>query len=263
MKNNLYKSVSLLLFILFIIFIVHAEDTSDQPMPSVDTFKSLVHELVELKKESAAEEQQWREEKSLLENEYALLEKEKALLQDEIDQAGSEATSFEKERSELTIKKQTYQNALDAVLPVLENAEADLKTWQMIIPTELLGPLSKQFTGLNDTVNHGVPRRLQRILSLYAEIEQLENSVHLVKELITTESGDKREFDVLYLGLVQAYCVSDDNTLAGIGTPLQGGWEWVWMPGIAPSVRKGIKVYRQDGIAEFVSVPFQVEEVKQ
>jgi hypothetical protein len=210
------------------------------------------------------EAESWEEQRAQLEQERVLLLKAKETLEQEIATAGEEQRSAETERARLLAHKEGLEESLNACLPALRRAETDLKGWRNLWPSSLLTPpLRKAFDQLQKAPEQSVTRRLQVILSLYGEIERLQYGVHVVKEVLKTDSSRSREMDVIYLGLAQGFAVSVDNQMAGIGRPTANDWKWEWRPEIAAEVRKAIAFYRHEKTADFVHLPLRVGEVIQ
>ena len=132
-----------------------------------------------------------------------------------------------------------------------------------MIPSFLSGSLNKSFDKLPRASGKTISQRLQLILSIYGEIERLENNVHVVKETLKTDSGKFQEMDVIYLGLSRGFAVSRDDKTAGIGLPFKNGWKWERRNGIAPEVRKAIAFYQREQMADFINLPLKVREVSQ
>ncbi len=244
--------------------------SAEQPLPTTRTLEGLVAKWVDLRREAAGEEQGWQEQKGHLNQEYTLLLKEKELLEEEIVRAEKEKTSQQAERAQLFQDKENFQKALDEVLPALSRAEAILKKWQNFLPPSRFVPLEKTFARLKRADGFSVSRRTQLVLSLWGEIERLQHSVYVDREILETDSGQSREFEVIYLGLAQGYCVSKDGKYAGVGSPTEEGceslpergWKWRWHPKIAGKVREGIKFYKHEKVAEFVNLPLKIAGVK-
>ena len=258
-------AIAVLLFCLFFSFCVYGLCDADEErhdVPSIESYETLVRKLIDLRKEAAMEMLEWDEEKALLQQEYLLLEKEKVLLQKEFEVFEQTATSREKGRADLLTKKERYEELLDAFPPVLDKAEVALIQQSKKVPESLLKPFFRQFEKLKNTKELSIAQRLQLILGLYGELEQLNSEVHLVKELIKTDTGREREFDVIYIGLSRGYCISSDDKIAGVGRIGSSGVLWEWSPGAAASIRKGINVYKQTGVAEFVLLPVDIQEVR-
>jgi hypothetical protein len=231
-----------------------------EPLPTTGTLEVLVSKWVDLRRQIVLEQQGWNEQKAHLERERGLLLREKQLLETEIAEKKKAQALQQRERAELLQKREAYEKALEDALPALDAAEANLKLWRGRIPPSLLSGPEKLFAKLADTSSRSFSQRLQVILGLYAEVERLEYRVHVVKEVLRTYSGSEQEFDVVYVGLAQGYCVSSDGKRAGVGRPAEKGWDWRWIPEIAPEVRKGIEFYRHEKIADFVHLPLKVAQ---
>ena len=232
---------------------------SEETLPTVRGYEELVSKLVDFRYQLSKEKQGWKEQEAWLKQEKELLLKEKEMLEKEIASAKEEDVSAKIERAALIERKKVLQESLDRCLPAITRAEVDLKRWQKLLPTILSKPLRKAFDELEKGKERSISKRLRIILSLYEEIERLGNGVHLVKETLVVASGKKREMDVIYLGLAQAFAVSADNKIAGISRPTGNGWKWDWCPEIAGSVRKAIDSYNSREMAEFVHLPVKVD----
>ena len=247
--------------VFFSLFLLQRTGVSDQPVPSVYSLQELVGEWVDLRKEIAQEKQKWEEQKEQINQEYSFLSKESEQLLEEKKLLEMEKSSSEKERLKLIAGKKVLKKVLDQLQPALLRAEEDLLKLARWIPGSLFQKLEKHFDLLKHTESKTVSERLKLLLALTGEIESLQSEVHLVKQIITAENGEQREFDVIYLGLAQAYCVSGDDNFAGAGFPSEDTWSWKWFPDIAQDVRKAVQVYKQEKMAEYIALPFSLSEV--
>jgi len=227
------------------------------------TLEELVAEWVNLRRELTEEKESWEEEKAQLEQEQDLLKKEQETLQNEIAIAREESLSIESQRSQLVKRKKILNNAIEECIPVFREAEKDLREWRAVIPSSLLSPPVKNaFDRLKNGLGQSFTQRLQLIVSLYGEIERLQNGVHVVKEVLEIEPGSSREMDVVYLGLAQGFAVSQDNLIAGVGVPSESGWQWEWRNDIAPEVRKAVDFHSHEKTADFVHLPMRVKNIE-
>ena len=262
-RKHLLKSRVLHYLLLFCAFFFAFTEwtAADEPPSTTSTLEGLVAKWVELRRALTEEEESWEEQRAQLERERALLLKAKETLEQEIAAAREEERSAEAHQARLLARKETLKEALDGCVPALRLAEADLRRWRTLLPPPLLtSPLRKAFDQLQSTSEQSVTRRLQVVLSLYGEIERLQYGVHVVKEVLKGDSGRSQEMDVIYLGLAQAFAVSVDDRMAGIGRPIGDGWKWEWRPEIAAEVRKAIAFYRHEKTADFVHLPLRVGE---
>jgi hypothetical protein len=101
-------------------------------------------------------------------------------------------------------------------------------------------------------------RRLQLLVGVLAEIDDLHAHTHVVRELLDLGHGQtRREMDVVYLGLACAYAVSTDNTFAAVGRPAESGWKWTANPSIAKTVRKLVRIQKKEEPPAIVALPLQ------
>lgn len=240
------------------LFFLYGAAHADDLLPTTHTLEELVSRWVELKNIISTEKKDWREARARIEAEYNIFQKEKLILEEEIRSERSNKSALTEEKAGLIIKKEALAKALDRTKPDLIVAERDLKKWRKRIPHPLAIPLEPLFARLNRSSKLSVSQRLQIILSLYGEIENLQNDILATKEILTTKASREREFDVIYLGLARGFCVSEDNGVAGIGRPTQNGWEWRWDNGLGGSIRQTLDYYNRERSADFIKLPLGV-----
>jgi uncharacterized protein DUF3450 len=233
---------------------------ANEVVASTETLEDLVSQWVELKRQIALEKESWQGDLLQLQNERALLQQEKRQLQKELKQASESRISKNAQRMEMLEKKEKYQTALAGCQPMLRKAENALQHWQKRLPLPLLDPLVKHFRKLKNTSEKSISQRLQVILALYAQIESYQYSVNVGKQVIEIDENRRLEFDVLYLGLAQGYCVSQDGKYAGIGTLEMSGWVWQWRPELAARIKKCLDLHAREKIAEFVPLPVRLKK---
>ncbi|MBN1595764.1 DUF3450 family protein [candidate division FCPU426 bacterium] len=228
--------------------------------PDSRNLEKLVNQWVLLKKEITLEKQNWSEEREYLRNEQALLATEKKRLEEEIGQLRAAKAARSALRLKLLESKQSYQQALEACLPALRQAEKALQAWTRRLPRTLFLPVENNFIKLPSASEQPVSQRLQNILALYAQIDKYQNSINVGKEMIVLPDGNALEFDVLFIGLAQGYCLSQDGRQAGIGWPDVSGWKWEWRPSLAARIRSGLILHAQEKVAEFIALPVRVQK---
>lgn len=229
---------------------VFAEGTAD-----VRTLEGLVGEWVDLRGAIAAETRDRATEEERLRAEISLLREELAMLERQRVSEGEDV--MEAEQAALLARKAVMKRAIEGLEPVLDRAEERLRAWEAAIPPALSEPLRESFRALPAHAGRreSTARRLQVVLALYAQIEALQHKVHVGRELLRVQPDERREVDVLYLGLARGFAVSHDGRDAWIGEPSDNGWRWT------PSVRHGgaiqeaIRVARREAPAGWVRLP--------
>jgi hypothetical protein len=230
--------------------------------PTVSSLERRVTEWGELRARIAAERRDWAERKEHGLAETRLLEAERAACRREIAEWEAASTEARKTEAAVLEKKENLERALEAVKPALDRAEAALRRWQARLPPSLAEPLRGAFADLPDTSERaaalGVVPRLQAVLALYAELESLQNAVHVRREVLTWDGAGRREMDVLYLGLAAGYAVAADGAAVALGQPGEGGWTWRAAPPaavVADAVRRAIAIHRREAPAALAPLP--------
>ena len=229
------------------------------------TLEELVGEWSRLRVAIAEEERNWEETRDQWRAEIALLEEEKAGLLQELDDVGGEDASRQDERANALGDKDRLTRTLEGLPALLERAEADLRRWPHRLPPPLREPLDDPFRRLpqdaEGAATQSTGARLQRVLALYADIERLQNGLHVVKEMLPIPNDGRREVDTCYVGLARGFAVSPDGTWAGIGRPTDQGWSWETRTELAGGVRKAIDIARREQAAALIDLPFGITEV--
>jgi len=259
-KSFFYLRNSVFLLTLLTMILIAHQSYGEEALATTRTLEKLVSQWVELKQQISEEEQAWKEEAAQLHNERKLLTKEKHVLEAEIAHLRKSKTTHDARRLQLLEAKQKYQAVLEDSLFVLRQAEANLRHWRKRLPPPLLIPLEKYFNQLGDGAEKTVSQRLQTILALYTQIEKYQSSINVGKQVIPINNKESLEFDVLYIGLAQGYCVSQNSRYAGIGRPELTGWEWEWRPELATRIKQSIELYSREKIAAFITLPLRVQK---
>lgn len=238
---------------------LHTRAQDSNALPTLD---ALVRQWVALRQETAAETRVWQEQESQWRTEIALVERERDALTAEIAAASIQQQTHAESQLAISAREARLETMRQDLLPILDRAEADLRRWPPRIPPPLMPPLADGFARLPAThaeaLQVGAARRLQLILSLYAQLEDLNQRVHATKQMLDDGSGGRREMDVLYLGLSRGYAVSADNQWAAVGIPATDGWRWEAHPEIGKTVSDLIAMQRRERAPMLNALPLQV-----
>ncbi len=242
-----------------------AQTPADSPAaPSVATLEALVSDYVRLRSELAVEKQAWAEQEARWRRETALLETERRQLLEERERLTERTAQRERARQEQADRNAVLERTFEALPPLLDDAEARLRVWRRRLPPALAAPLEQAFRELPDDPaaarREDTLRRLQRVMALYAQIEQIQTRTHGVKERLPVSETARREVDVLYLGLARGFAVSADNAWAATGHPGDDGWNWTPDPALAPAIRRALDTFHRQTTAQFVSLPMRLLE---
>lgn len=237
-----------------------------QSTNALPTLESLVHQWIDLRTQLADESRAWTEQERQWHQEIDLYKQERDALKREGEAATRVQQTLDQAQMDLDARREKLDAALNALRPAVDRAEVDLRHWEPCIPPPLREPLADAFRRLPRTHEdaHAIDlsRRLQLVLALYTQIEELGRGTHVVKEILDDKEGGRREVDVLYLGLARGFAVAPDGaSWAACGIPTADGWQWTPRPEIARAVRTAVAVQRRDRIAELVDLPIATAEV--
>ena len=238
--------------------------TAQSPKASVDDLDALVGRWMDLRAAIADETRSWQGRKEQWLEEIRLLEAEKKKLSDELKASNQSASSAEKDRTAILARKEAMEAVLSDLAPLFDRAEAHLRTWESLIPAPLGKGMVKGLATLPATREEAekqtLAERAPRIAALYTQIESLHGDYHAAQEILNTEADQRRQVDVLYLGLARGFAVSTDDLWAAIGTPGDNGWLWTARPAIAPAVREAVEVLNRQKTVRLVELPLRMIE---
>jgi len=227
---------------------------------TLTTLEGLVGQWVGLHSQIAAEQQAWTRQEQQWRQEIALLNEEERRLEENIRKAETFDAAKESRASDQLARKTALQSALAEVDQIVERTAAEFAELIPRIPPSLV---SEDFSlACRELMQTGHPgssaRRVQLLVGALAELETLQNRSHAVRELIDPGTGGRREMDVVYLGLARGFAVSPDDTTAATGHPSQTEWQWSLAPAIANEVRQLVRIQNKEAPPTLVTLPLSV-----
>lgn len=229
---------------------------------SLKELDGLVGRWIGLRTTMAQEERSWAARQDQWLAEINLLEQESKALDQQMATFGETASSEEQAQAQLLKHKQAMRAELGRLAPVLDRAERELITWETRLPKSLRLPLAPLFKALPktsaDAEKREVTHRVQTLVSLFTQIENLQHGFHTTREMVEIEAGTRRQVDVLYVGLARAFAVSLGDDWAAVGTPGDHEWHWQAQPEHAAAVRNAINLLKRQKAAELVHLPMQL-----
>ena len=230
--------------------------------PSLKELDALVGRWIGLRTTISEEQREWDARKNQWGAEIKLLEQESGALDNEMEKFSGAASAEEQERAKLLARKEAMSSELEKLKEVLDGAEQDMKGWETRLPESLRQPLDSLFKALPETQADAekfeITKRVQTLVSLYTQIENLQHGFHTTREMLEVGNGQRRQVDVIYIGLARAFAVSLDNDWSAVGTPASKGWNWQAHPEHAESVRSAIDVFKRQKAAEIILLPMQL-----
>lgn len=224
----------------------------------------LVGRWMGLRTTLALEQRDWDARQKQWVAEIKLLEQESVALDRQISTFTHAASDGEKEQTRQLARKTLMGDELDRLKVKLDQAEAALRVWESRIPAGLRQSLESLFKALPETRQEAdkleTTKRVQTLVALFTQIENLQHGLHTTREMLHVEAGQRRQVDVIYVGLACAYAVSLNDDWAAVGIPGETGWSWSARPEYAAQVRCAIDVLKRQKAAELIYLPMQLAE---
>lgn len=236
---------------------------------SLQVLDRLVGRWMDLRVTLASERRDWTGRRAQWEEEVELLSREAELLAEELNAIRGLADGAEEERVSLERRRAQLRGVLERLQPRIAQAEAALRLWETRVPVSLSATFQPAFDQLpvdpDSAQRLPLIERAQTVIAIYAQIEDLQNGIHVTRELLESDGQDAngeptRQVDVLYIGLGRAFAVSSDADWAAVGTPAGSLWQWRRAPDLADTVLSAIRVFRRDVSAEIQLLPMQLVE---
>lgn len=203
----------------------------------------------------------WQADKEALGQTIALYERELQSLDDQMGKVSTNNTQAAKEMAETEASKKTSTDAIERARQFAVEFEGKLKQILPLLPAPLQDLVKKDVARLPANPAETkmlAAERVQACVGILNEIDKFNNAVSLFSEKRKNDKGDEVAVETIYVGLGAAYFVNEANDFAGIGVPGSNGWVWTPQPGIAPSIRQAIKIYRSEHSPAFVRLPVAV-----
>ena len=234
---------------------------SAQEVEVGDDAREAMKQWVEIRKDIAEERKNWSIGREMLLDRIELVRSEIDSIREKIGEAEEGLGDSKSKREELTAKNEKLKKSMG----VLEDVIVEIEKRTAALVVKLPQPLQDRVRLLTEQLPEEgaestlpLSERYMATLGIMSQVDRFNGDVMVVRE--SRELGDDvtAEVNVVYLGLGQAYYVSDDEKLAGVGLPSEKGWIWLATNEIAPQVVELIKILSNENPAAFVKIPVTV-----
>lgn len=215
--------------------------------------------------------EQWVLTKQLISAESAAWESEKAnlgelngLRRQEIDQLKTFAEAAGERVTELAGKREAFaeeEKNLKAWRRELEDTVTDLesrvRTMIPVFPQPLRDEVAEVIVRLEvsgDSEPAPLQQRARDVMMLLQAYQKHQNEITVLTE-VRELGGQRREVEVLYMGLNEAWFVDASGRFSGSGQPTATGWQWREDSSLAPRVRQAIELQARRAEPAFVTLP--------
>ncbi len=228
----------------------------------IESARQAMRLWVETRKEISAERANAVLSRDMLENRIELVEAEIERLRGEVTRIEGEMTDADIAREELLERKSSLDDAASALEGVIEQIETRTRGLLVKLPVPLrerVSLLSRRLGDDGSTPDGTLAERFMNTIGVLNEVDKFNGDILTLRESLVLGDGRDAEVDVVYIGLGQAFYVSDDGTDAGRGRITDEGWKWVSDPTMAGPVRDVVRILAGERPAAFVKIPVAID----
>ncbi len=226
-------------------------------LPSAVEVRTKLEQWVLTKQITSAESAAWASEK-------ANLGELNGLRRQEIEQLKAFAVAVGERVTELAGKQEafveeeknlkTWRRELEATVADLESR---VRAMIPVFPQPFRDEVTEAITRLEESdeaADAPIQQRARDVMMVLQAYQKHQNEITVLTE-VREMGGQRREVEVLYIGLHEAWYVDASGRFSGVGQPTVTGWQWREDNGLASRVRQAIELQARRAEPAFVTLP--------
>jgi hypothetical protein len=233
----------------------------DKPAESVDATRAMLEKWVETRRVISKEKHDWDLGQEMLRERIELVKQETRALHLKLADAEKSITEADAKKVELAAEQQRLAATATALTATVQELERQTLALVRRLPDPLrerVQPLSQRIPAGDEPTRLTVGTRYMNVIGVLNDVNKWNREITITSEVRKLADGSSAEVVVLYLGLGQAYYVTNNGAAAGVGRPGPDGWEWTPANDSAPQVKKAIAMLKNEQVAGFVQLPIRV-----
>lgn len=233
-----------------------------QTAESIEQATKIIEKWVDTQRIISKEKQEWQLAKEMLNERVKLVESEISSLREKIQEAEKNIAEADKKRAEMVEENQKLKDAsvvLGDIIAPIENKTSHLITKLPDPIADRIKPLSQRLPQDPNNVKQSISERYQNIVGILNEVDKFNREMSLTSEVRNLSDGSSVEVAAMYIGIGQAYFVSANQTVAGIGTAIDNKWVWIEDNQPAKDIADAISIMKNEKVAEFIKLPLEIK----
>ncbi|MEX1024616.1 MAG: DUF3450 family protein [Planctomycetota bacterium] len=207
------------------------------------------------------ERREWRTGKQLLNERIGIVRAEITSLREAIREAEENLAAADDERDRLLAEKERLATAAAGLAQTVGAIEERTKGLLARLPDPIrqrVLPLSQSIPEDPAATEQGLGSRFRNVIGVLNEVNKFQRDVLVQSELRELPDGRSVEVTTMYLGVGQAYYVSETAGVAGVGTAGAEGWVWTAKNDALDAIAAAVAVYENTQEARFVGLPMEL-----
>lgn len=234
----------------------------EPPTQDVRETRDVLKQWVDVERTISAEKRDWALGKELLQDRIEIVRDEIEALRGDIGEAQASITTADATRAELLAENAALKAASASLEELVVGLEARVRELLVKLPppiVERVSVLSARMPKPGETSQASLGARYANLVGILNEVNKFNGEVSLYSELRQLEDGSSAQVAALYIGISQAFYVTNDQQFAGTGSGTSAGWEWLPDNASAPAIARAIAILENEAPAAFVHLPLQID----
>ncbi len=229
--------------------------------PTLEETRVMMGKWIETQQIISKERKDWQQGKEILLGRIDLVKKEIASLEEKTRQAQSHATEADTKRGDLVTENEELKATGLQLVEAVKGMEVKVHRLFKSAPEPIqkkLDTLHQRIPEDPNTTRISIAERFQNVLGILNELNKANNEIAVNFEVHELADGKPSQVNVIYVGLTQAYYVSNSGE-AGMGRPTPEGWKWEPSKAIARDVVTVLDILQGKHSPAFVPLPAKVQ----
>lgn len=227
----------------------------DSALPEASATQTALKEWVQTRQLISRETADWKEQQESLTQLNDIRKVEIDNLEEFVTAAGERVEEIDEKRKSYAAEEaelKAWRNKLTVQISEIENSLRPLLPY---FPTPLRAKVEEAVIRLEESeAGRPLQHRTRDVLLIMQAYQAFNNNITLDADVRLID-GEKREIEILYLGMTQAWFVDRSGKYAGYGLPSPDGWTFVEAPALAAPVRQAIEIQTRQAPPAFISLP--------
>lgn len=252
------------LLVCVVLFLSTGAISADKEEADIEATRTALEKWVETQRIISQEKRDLELAKEMLSERIELVQREIDSLKEKIKDANESIAEADKKRAEMMEENEKLKTASESLKGVLVSLESDTKQLLKQMPKpiqEKVKLLSQQLPDeqAETETKLTISQRFQNVVGILNEINKSNRNISVTSEVRSLPDGTSAEVTTLYIGVGKAYYVGANNSIAGIGTASDDGWEWEPANEAAPQVAQAVAILNNEQVAAFIQLPIEIK----
>ena len=258
--NKRVIMIALLIVLLGAVAAALSQDDAEG-RPDIEATRATLAKWLEIQQIISKEKRDWQTGRDVLDQRIALMKSEIKTIEERLAETRTglgEANEARREIVEEEVALKAAASSLDArIVPLEQKAMRLIKMLPDPI-RERVSLLSQRIPKDPATTKLSLGERYQNVVGVLNEVNKFNQDITVTSELRELADGSTAEVQAMYVGLGQAFYVTQSGERAGVGVPSPDGWVWQERNEIAADVKLALAVLQNEAVPGYVPLPVTI-----